>query len=337
MPKREVCPWCGREMKSWAGLCNHVRETHDIDEYQEKGMSLANAIRAKRGDSIVQEQAEKKEEPRPKKEKTRRLFSETHPGAYSLAANILPRFGLLILGVVLIYDAFRSILQGDYLFVYHWYEATIILPLITGIFIYPGGPGEWFVDYGEITSILLIIFAVLLLVFHRLVWRYLFKDYSIVRGQTELREGRVYWWTGNMWTRVWDAIYHTPRTEHVLYIKQYRWPPLNPLNPRSSLIKLHLSLDEPVEYDSLFSIVGKEKRYRVYIGEDELATTDNAQEGREIPLAEINDIFRQRREHLIGDTQKFSMANPHVRLDLLRDGTYLVPEEFNDQSREKTG
>lgn len=290
---------------------------------------------------VVKEHREKKEsEPEPPKDrKPRRMFSEAHPGAYQLAANMLPRLGLLILATVLIFDAFSNLIQGNYLFVKDWYEATFVLPIIVGIFLFPGGPGEWFQIYGPIMIIIVTIFCVLLFVFYRLVWRFMFKDYFISRGQTELREGRVYWWTGNMWTRAWDRLWGTPeRTEHVLYIKQYFWPPLNPFNPRNSVLKLHLSMAEPVEYDSTFSMTGKERRFRVYVGDNEMATTDDAQGTREIPLEQINTVFRDRREHLIGDTQKFSMANPHVRLDLLRDGTYLIPEEFDDRTApEKTG
>lgn len=351
----EKCPWCGEESRTWAGLCNHVRSKHDIKEYVDRGMSVSNVVRAKRKANeikaevpkvknvtverkIEETREERRERKREKKRRERLLFSENHPGAYQVSASVLPKTGLILLGLLLIWDALTSMVQGDYLFYRRWYEMTIILPLIVGIFLFPGGPMEWFQVYGVVASFIGVIALVMALVFYRLVWRYMFKDYSIVRGQTELREGRIYWWTGNIWTRIWDKIYRSgERKEHVLYIKQYFWPPLNPLNPRNSLVKLHLSMEEEVEYDSLFSITGKEKRFRVWIGENELATTDDAQKGREIPLNEINEVFRQRREHLIGDTQKFSMANPHVRLDLLRDGTYLVPEEFNDQSREKTG
>lgn len=352
--QREKCPWCDEESKTWAGLCNHVRSKHDIKEYVDRGMSVSEVVHAKRKANAIKEEIpepvrrtevpkegpkESRRERKRRERRERRLFSENHPGAFQVSASILPKTGLILLCLLLAWDALTSMVQGDYLFYKRWYEMTIVLPMITGIFLFPGGPMEWFQIYGVIASLLGVVAVVLLLIFYRLIWRYMFKDYSIVRGQTELKEGRVYWWTGNIWTRIWDKIYRSgERTEHVLYIKQYFWPPINPLNPRNGLIKLHLSMKERVEYDSLFSITGKEKRFRVYIGENELATTDDAQEGREIPLEEINDVFRQRREHLIGDTQKFSLANPHVRLDLLRDGTYLVPEELNEPTaREKTG
>lgn len=369
MGKREKCPWCDEKSKSWAGLCNHVRSKHDVKEYIDRGMSVSDIIQAKRKANEIRiaeiseslrsaegpkEEApikdialeevkpekireEKRESKREKKRRARRLFSENHPGAFQVSANVLPKTGLILLGLLLTWDALTSMFQGDYLFYQRWYQMSIVGPLIVGIFLFPGGPMEWIEIYGVVASLIGVIAVILLLVFYRLIWRYFFKDYSIVRGQTELREGRVYWWTGNIWTRIWDKLYRSgERVEHVLYIKQYFWPPLNPLNPRNSLIKLHLSIDEEVEYDSLFSLTGKEKRFRVYIGENELATTDDAQKGREIPLMEINDVFRDRREHLIGDTQKFSMANPNVRLDLLRDGTYLVPEDFTDgTAREK--
>lgn len=382
----EKCPWCDYQSETLAGICNHVRQKHDIKEYQDRGMKVKDIIESKRkADKLRQEEISKElqiqkekenakkpepeakpappieklviepvkfkikvpKEERPLKEpepeatpkERRKMFSLVHPGAYNTAASLLPKMGLFILAGVLIYSAMTNMMAGNYLFVMDWFKATIIGPIILGIFIYPGGPKEWFSDYGVIALIVVMVFVVVMFIFYRMVWRFMFKDYSIVRGQSELREGRVYWWTGNMWTRMWDRYWRTePRTEHVLYIKQYFWPPFNPLNPRGKLIKLHLSTKENPEYDSLYSITGHERRFRVYIGDNELATTDDAQSGREIPIDSINGIFKDRRELLIGDTQKFSMANPSVRLDLLRDGTYLTPEDFYEPTTpEKTG
>jgi hypothetical protein len=280
----------------------------------------------------VKKQAKKarKEEKRVKEERPPAKFSERHPGAYELAATILPRSPVLLLLIGLTFSALSSMMIGNYLFVMDWYRSSIILPWLGSIFTYSGGPGAWFEDYWPLLALLGCLAASLLFVVWSLPWRFAFKDYVVVRGNTKSKDGRIMWSTDNIWTRIWDSIYGTPPRDKVeLWLKhRFLW---NPLMPSKGLVKL--TLDRAVEkprYDGLFCYQAEERRYRMFVGLDEMVTTDDAQQSRPIPLAEINAAFDTRSSSLVRDTQKFSLANPSVRLDKLRDGTHIVPQDLKE-------
>ena len=270
----------------------------------------------------------------------RTKISEDHPEIYSLATTILPRTPILAILIAIVYSAISSMEVGNMWFVLDWYEATWILPQIVGIFTYPAGPGQWFVDYWPLL-VLMIMLAVSVLIFvWALPWRVAFKDYVIIRGNTRARDGRVMWSTMNIWTRLWDRIYGTaPRTKVDIWLKTKFW--WNPLIPSKGLLRLTLDREvERPEYNGIFTIEARERRYRQYVGHDHMITTDDAQQSRPIPLAHINSNFHSRGQRLVRDTQKFSLANPTVRLEKLRGGTHIVPQDLReaaDVARSKRG
>ena len=148
------------------------------------------------------------------------------------------------------------------------------------------------------------------------------------------------WSTDNIWTRIWDRLYGTPPRDKVeLWLKHRFW--WNPLMPQKGLVKLTLDRElEKPRYDGLFCYTAEERRYRMYTAYDEMVTTDDAQQSRPIPLAEINATFAERSSSLVRDTQKFSLANPTVRLEKLRGGTHIVPQDLReaaDVARSKRG
>lgn len=257
-------------------------------------------------------------------------ISERHPGAYELAAALLPRSPVLLLLIGLTVSALSSMLIGNYLFVLDWYRSSIVLPWLMGIVTYTGGPQQWLSDYWPLALLLACLAASLLFVIWSLPWRFAFKDYLVVRGNTKSKDGRIMWSTDNTWTRMWDRMYGTPPRDKVeLWLKHRFW--WNPFLPSKGLIKLTLdrAIERP-EYDGLFIYQAEERRYRMFTGLDEMVTTDDAQQSRPIPLAEINRTFMARSSSLVKDTQKFSLANPNVRLDKLRQGTHIVPQDLRE-------
>ncbi len=273
-------------------------------------------------------------------ERKRTMISQDNPPLYELAATILPKLPIISLLLVLAFSAVTSMAAGNMWFVMDWYNATWILPQIVGIFTYAGGPGEWFADYWPVVVLAAMLLISLAIFAWALPWRVAFKDYVIVRGNTKARDGRVMWSTMNIWTRLWDRIYGTaPRTKVDIWLKtKSLW---NPLLPSRGL--LHLTLDAEAdrpEYDGPFVVTARERQYRRYVGYDHMVTTDDAQQTLPIPLEEITSNFQSRGRLLVDDTQKFSLANPTVRLEKLRGGTHIVPQDLReaaDVARSKRG
>ena len=275
-----------------------------------------------------------------RKRTMRTMISQDNPPLYELAATILPKLPIISLLLVLAFSAVTSMAAGNMWFVMDWYRATWILPQLVGIFTYAGGPGEWFADYWPLVMIAVMLLVSVLIFVWALPWRVAFKDYMIIRGNTKARDGRVMWSTMNIWTRLWDRIYGTePRKTVDIWLKTKFW--WNPLMPSKGL--LHLTLDAEAdrpEYDGPFTVTARERQYRRYVGYDHMVTTDDAQQTLPIPLDDITANFQSRGRLLVDDTQKFSLANPTVRLEKLRGGTHIVPQDLReaaDVARSKRG
>lgn len=276
-----------------------------------------------------------KRKPRPERpdlpdKEPRRKISEAKPELYDWAATILPKLPLLTLLLVLMYDALGSMARGDMWFVMDWYNATWVLPHIVAIFLYPGGPGAWFQLFWPLAMLLVALFLSLAFVAYVLPYRFCFKDYVIIRGNVKVKDGRVMWSTDNIWTKLWDRFYGTPPRDTVeMWLKhRFFW---NPLMPNKDLVKLTLDRKaEHPEMDGPFTLTAYERRYRMYVALNEMVTTDDGQQTRPIPLDEANEKFRRRGESLVWDAQKFSYANPGVRLEKLRKGTHIVPQELKE-------
>lgn len=257
-------------------------------------------------------------------------FSESFPEGFGVISSILPKAPLLLLLIVLMYDALTSLSRGDMWFVMDWYEATWVLPKLVYVFMYPGGPGEWFKMFWPLVVLLVMLLVSLLFVTWSLPYRFVFKDYVIIRGNVKVRDARVMWSTDNMWTRVWDRVYRTPSRDKVeLWLKhRFFW---NPLLPDKGLVKLTLdrAIEKP-EQDGPFTIIAYERRYRKFVALNEMVTTDDGQQSREIPLDQANSRFNERGKLLVWDTQRFSLANPDVRIEKLKRGTHIVPQELKE-------
>lgn len=273
-------------------------------------------------------------------ERSRTMISQDNPPLYELAATVLPKLPIISLLLVLAFSAVTSMAAGNLWFVMDWYNATWILPQIVGIFTYAGGPGEWFADYWPLVMIAVMLLVSVLIFVWALPWRVAFKDYVIVRGNTKARDGRVMWSSLNIWTRLWDRFYGTePRKNVDIWLKTKFW--WNPLMPSKGL--LHLTLDAEAdrpEYDGPFTVTARERQYRRYVGYNHMVTTDDAQQTLPIPLDDISNNFQSRGRLLVDDTQKFSLANPTVRLEKLRGGTHIVPQDLReaaDVARSKRG
>jgi len=273
-------------------------------------------------------------------ERKRTMISKDNPPLYELAATILPKLPIISLLLVLAISAITSMAAGNMWFVLDWYQATWILPQIVGIFTYPAGPGQWFADYWPVVVLAAMLLISLAIFAWALPWRVAFKDYVIIRGNTKARDGRVMWSTMNIWTRLWDRFYGTePRKTVDIWLKTKFW--WNPLMPSKGL--LHLTLDAEAdrpEYDGPFTFTARERQYRRYVGYNHMVTTDDAQQTLPIPLDDITANFQRRGRLLVDDTQKFSLANPTVRLEKLRGGTHIVPQDLReaaDVARSKRG
>ena len=265
----------------------------------------------------------------PRREK---FFSEAHPHLYAAISTIGPRLHTLTLALILGYFIFREIFRGNLGFALQWYRSSP-LPLIIEILT----TEELLKAYAPMIILLLVILLILLAIVYMVPWRMLFKDYQrvIVNNWNErleivtVPEGRLYWRTDNMFYQLWDAWYQSPERKTVnIFLHRRWWPPLNILNPPSSLISVEISSEERLEQRGLFEIYGHEKPYRWRSGLRQYKTRDAPYNTTESPLEETQDLFDQGVKRIVGEMRDLTNANSAIRLKQLASQTYGVEEEF---------
>ena len=188
---------------------------------------------------LQEEERKEKRQKEPQPPRTK-FFSEEHPGAYRLGKTFGPVLHSWIIGLLLLYSVMGELMRGHWLFLIDWFNASIIGPGLVRVLTVPGAWDEFQRYYLTLTLLATILVSLVLYVIYTFLWRYAFRDYFRVIYKdwehklvlSEKREGRLYWWTGNMWYRLWDRLYGSPpRTEHVLYLRP-RWRPIfNPFAP----------------------------------------------------------------------------------------------------------
>lgn len=282
------------------------------------------------------EHSVKAKKPRTPKKRRERFFSEKYPGAYSTMTAILPRIHTLTLGIVFIYYSLIELAARNYNFLLDWANRVPGLNIITeGIELY--GVEEFFKRYWFIVAIMVVSVILVLYILHKVVWRWMFKDYFVTImdkwGGTELtisRDGRLYWYTNNTWHRIWDNIYGSPvRTERKLWIQQ-KGKRFNFFNPPASLITVTIGPEEWMEARGVYGMIGHEKPVRHRVGRMDYTTIVTEFSTFEIPLEQASTVFNNANDRLVNETRKLTQGNAALRLDQMRDGGFVLSQKIRE-------
>jgi len=287
-------------------------------------------------EQIKKEEKDKRKEAkeRAKAEKNaprEKLWSETHPGGWKSARNILPRMHMVAFALFLAYLTIMELIAGNYDFMNDWWEASWIGPAFLEVTASETTIQLWWQYYGPEFMIVMIFLFMCVVVCYLCVWRAWFKNYIKYSEGEPKPEGRCYWRTNNMWTRAWDRAYGSPpRTMNTYWINQGKI--FNIFNPNSSLIRLDTGLDEECEEKGLWKIQVNEKRIRRKVNNSSkwLTTANELFDNGVIPTDYVEDLFLIMTEKCVKDTKKLTHANPDVRVDVVKSGTSLVLPEWKE-------
>ena len=270
-----------------------------------------------------------------------RFFSEAHPHLYAGISTLLPRLHTAILLCVIGYFIIKELLHGNLGFAVQWYYAS---PLPTLVMILTDE--DLLKAYLPVIAMIVMLMLMMLFTIYMLPWRMAFKDYKRVivnnwRDRLEITpvpEGRLYWRTDNMWYQLWDAWYQSPERRTVkIYLHRGWWPPLNILNPPSSMICVELSREERLEQRGVFEVHGHEKPYRWRSGLREYRTRDAPYDTKESPLDTTQVLFDDGVTRIVGEMRDLTNANAAIRLKQMASQTYGVEEEFLKAVEEEEG
>lgn len=267
----------------------------------------------------------------PKEPRPPSFFSDDHPQLYAMTSWALPKIHVLVFMTMFVAGMLFELSRGNAYFFYDWLNAIPFLPELYDILTVPG---EWdrFVQYYLQAALLIgFIVAWFSVLFYIFGWRWLFKTYWRIANRVESPEGRVYWWNGNMWHRMWDRLYNSPpRTSYTFWIKTSWWPLLNIINPASSLVQLKISATEEVEYRGPWKLCVHERSRRIMKSMREYETVDGQYSSLKIPVRDSANEFINRSREMIQDTHLISLGNPSVRNKQLENCAFPVSTEFKE-------
>jgi len=154
------------------------------------------------------------------------LFSEKHPELYRASRTFLPRLPVILPLIFILCVTTVNFSRGDYYFVKRWYDESIFAEAISLL----SNKVElmaWFDRYGALIIVagICIIFGAIL--FYRIIWRGIFKDYIRFTENVETFEGRIYWREGiGFWFNLWDRLYesHLRKRAYRKYQKAVKTP-----------------------------------------------------------------------------------------------------------------
>lgn len=268
-------------------------------------------------------------EPKPPREKR---FSESYPGAWNLARNLLPRLQVLLPMLILCYSALTETMKGNYAFYDDW-ARWLKLPQIMRVLSDIDLLQDTLMADGGYYLMLIIAGVLGIVLFYEFVWKCAFKEYRKKVYMREYKEGRCYWHDGNYLCRLFDRYYRSPPRETVrFYIRTHWWPPLNIFNPRASMLEITISQDERY-FTRGNKLVVEEKPIRILTDHNKMVTRDGSYEGVPVPVQEARDELDSRQSELIKGTQKVTMANPHIRKETLRKSGIVASPEFIEEVR----
>lgn len=295
----------------------------------------ANKVKIDRKAVKADRKAEKRKEKDDKRETKHapreKLWSETHPEGWHKARGVLPRLHMIAFALILAYLTVMELINGNNDFLMDWYRDTWILPAFFEVTSSEYMLQLWWQQYGQQFLVILIFIIMCFVMFYMLVWRTCFRSYVKYSEGEPKPEGRCYWRTNNMWTRLWDRLYRSPqRTMNTYWINQGLF--FNIFNPNASLVRLDTGTDEICEEKGLWKMWVHEKRIRRKVNNSSrwLTTADYLYKNEVIPTEYAEERFLAMGKKCVDDTKKLTHANPDVRIDVVKSGTSLVIPEWKE-------
>jgi hypothetical protein len=268
---------------------------------------IVEAPEPTRARSRLRSIAERRRSP-PRREQ---FFSQRHPGAYHLVASI-PTFAMTAVVAVI------------------GYLVLLNMDRITTLILDPDIVLDYLERNGVMLLILIAMLAVLTYIVYTVGWRYLFPDYYIRYGSADVFDGRLYWSDNHILVRLWDRWYGSPpRTQIRYYVHQSRLPLV--------LNVITTSPEEWMERKDMWSVVVYERSLRMVVERRKkrtyFETYDDTYHHLAIPTEYVGSSFDVRMKQMLDATTRASYGNPEVSVDIVRNGSTLIGEDFAEAVR----
>jgi hypothetical protein len=240
-----------------------------------------------------------------------KFFSESHPGIYRLI-TLLP--SLAMMAVVAVIGLLLMI------------NMDMIMTLIMD----PQIVLDYLEQNGVMLLVLISMLAVMIYIVYTVGWRYLFPDYYIRYGSSDVFDGRLYWSDNNILVRLWDRWYGSPPRTKIRYFIHQSLLPL-------TLNVVTTSADERMERKDIWSIVVHEKSLRRVVDRRRkrtyFETYDDTYHHLALPTEYVSRSFDSRMKQMLDATTRASYGNPEVSVDIVRYGSTLIGEDFAEAVR----
>lgn len=240
-----------------------------------------------------------------------KFFSESHPGIYRLI-TLLPSLAMMAVVAVI------------------GYLILLNMDRITTLILDPDIVLDYLERNGVMLLVLISMLAVMIYIVYTVGWRYLFPDYYIRYGSSDVFDGRLYWSDNNALVRWWDRLYRSPDRKEIRYfIHQSRLPLV--LNVVTTLP------DEYMERKDMWSVVVHERPLRMVEERRKkrtyFRTYDDTYHHLALPTEYVSRSFDSRMKQMLDATTRASYGNPEVSVDIVRYGSTLIGEDFAEAVR----
>lgn len=249
-----------------------------------------------RGENTIPEESSRRE----------KFFSEAYPGIYRLI-TLLPSLAMMAVVAVI------------------GYLILLNMDRITTLILDPDIVLDYLERNGVMLLILIAMLAVMMYIVYTVGWRYVFPDYYIRYGSSDVFDGRLYWSDNNILVRLWDRWYGSPpRTQIRYYVHQSRLPLV--------LNVITTSPEERMERKDMWSVVVHEKSLRRVVDRRRkrtyYETYDDTYHHLALPTEYVSRSFDSRMKEMLDATTRASYGNPEVSVDIVRYGSTLIGEDF---------
>ena len=235
-----------------------------------------------------------------------KFFSEAYPGIYRLI-TLLPSLAMMAVVAVI------------------GYLMLLNMDRITTLILDPDIVLDYLERNGVMLLILIAMLAVMMYIVYTVGWRYLFPDYYIRYGSSDVFDGRLYWSDNNILVRLWDRWYGSPPRTKIRYFIHQSLLPL-------TLNVVTTSADERMERKDMWSVVVHEKSLRRVVDRrgkrTYYETADDTYHHLAIPTEYVESSFDVRMKQMLDATTRASYGNPEVSVDIVRYGSTLIGEDF---------
>lgn len=245
------------------------------------------------------------------KSRREKFFSESHPGIYRLITS-LPSLAMAIIaaGIGLL--------------------LMINMDMIMTLIMDPQIVLDYLEQNGVMLLVLISMLAVMMYIVYTVGWRALFPDYYIRYGSADVYDGRLYWSDNHTLVQMWDRWYRSPPRKEIRYFIHQSLLPL-------TLNVVTTSADERMERKDMWSIVVHERSLRREVDRRRkrtyYETADDTYHHLALPTEYVSRSFDSRMKKMLDATTRASYGNPEVSVDIVRNGSTLIGEDFAEAVR----